>query len=55
MGNTFLKKSYTKHSRETNPRPSSKKSKLSITLDKKYKVLCSFFLLYAQVEDYQIY
>ena len=33
MRNIFLKKSYTKCGGETIPRPSSKKSKLSISLD----------------------
>ena len=33
MRNTFLEKSYTKCGRETFPRPFSKKSKLSISLD----------------------
>ena len=33
MRNTFLEKSYTKCGRETIPRPFSKKSKLSISLD----------------------
>ena len=33
MGNIFLEKSYTKRGGETIPRPFSKKSKLSISLD----------------------
>ena len=39
MGNIFLEKSYTKYGRETIPRPFSKKSKLSISLDQYTKVL----------------
>ena len=33
MRNTFLEKSYTKYDEETIPRPFSKKSKLSLSLD----------------------
>ena len=33
MSNIFVEKSYTKYARETIPRPLSKKSKLSISLD----------------------
>ena len=33
MRNTFLKKSYAKYGEETIPRPFSKKTKLSISLD----------------------
>ena len=33
MGNIFVEKSYTKYGRETIPRPFSKNSKLSISLD----------------------
>ena len=46
MRNTFLGKSYTKCSRETMPRPFSKKSKLSISLDQLTQVSYSLFLLY---------
>ena len=33
MRNIFVEKSYTKHAGETTPRPSSKKSKLCVSLD----------------------
>ena len=39
MRNIFLKKPYTKYDGETIPRPFSKKSKLSISLDQQSKVL----------------
>ena len=39
MRNAFLEKSYAKCDRETIPRPFSEKSKLSISLDQKCKVL----------------
>ena len=39
MTNIFLEKSFTKCSRETIPRPLSKKSKFSISLDQQTKVL----------------
>ena len=42
--NIFLKKSYRKCDREAIPRPFTKKSKLSISLDQLSKVLCSLFL-----------
>ena len=35
MGNIFLEKSYTKYGGEIIPRPFSKKSKLSISMDQK--------------------
>ena len=41
MRNIFLEKSYTKCGGETIPRPFSKKSKLSISLDQQSKVLCN--------------
>ena len=41
--NIFLEKSYTKCNGETIPRPISKNSKLSISLDQYSKVLYSFF------------
>ena len=44
MRNIFLEKSYTKCDGETIPKPLSKKSKLSISLDQS-KVLYSLFLL----------
>ena len=53
MRNIFLEKSYTKCSGETIPRPFSKKSKLSISLDQQSKVLYSLFLLCAKSKVYQ--
>ena len=47
MRNIFVEKSYTKCAGETIPRPSSKKSKLRISVDQSGKVLNSLFLLYA--------
>ena len=52
MRNIFLEKSYTECDRETSPKLFSKRSKLSISLDKEPKHLKSLFLLYVQVEDY---
>ena len=49
MRNIFVEKSYTKCAGETIPRPLSKKSKLSISLDQQCKVLNSLFLLYANL------
>ena len=49
MRNFFLEKSYTKHGRETIPRASSKKLKLSISLDQYSTVLYSLFLLHAKL------
>ena len=49
MRNIFLEKSYTKCDRQTSPRPFSKKSKLSISLDQKSKFLYSLYLLYAML------
>ena len=40
------------HSGEPSPRPFSKKSKLSISLDQQGEILYSLLLLYVQVEDY---
>ena len=53
--NIFLEKLYTKCGRETIPRPSSKKSKLSKSLDQQHKVLHSLFLLYAKLRAIEIY
>ena len=53
--NIFLEKSYTKCSGETIPRPFSKKSKLSISLDQYSKVLYSLFLLYVKLRGVEIY
>ena len=52
MRNIFLRKSYTKCGGEASPRPF--KSKLSISLDQQSEMLQSLFLLYVQVEVYQI-
>ena len=49
MRNIFLEKSYTKCGGETIPRPFSKKSKLSISLDQYSKVSYSLFLWYAKL------
>ena len=49
MRNIFLEKSYTKCGGETIPRPFSKKSKLSISLDQYSKVLYILFLLFAKL------
>ena len=54
MRNIFLEKSYTKYGGETIPRPFSKKSRLSISLDQQFKVLHSLFLLYAKLRAIEI-
>ena len=54
MRNIFVEKSYTKCAGETIPRPLSKKSKLSISLDQYRKVLNSLFLLYANFRAIEI-
>ena len=54
MGNIFVEKSYTKCAEETIPRPLSKKSKLSISLDQKCKVLNRLFPLYANLRAIKI-
>ena len=51
--NVFLENSFTKCDGETIPKPFSKKSKLSISLDQQSEVFYSFILLYVQVEGYQ--
>ena len=51
--NIFLKKSYTKCSGETSPRPFFEKFKLSISLDQQSKVLFSLFFFVCQVEGYR--
>ena len=48
----LLEKSFTKYGAETSPRPSSRKSKLNISLDKQSEILYSLILLYVQVENY---
>ena len=55
MRNIFLEKSYTKCGGETFPRPFSKKSKLSISLDQLPKVLYSLLLLYVKLMIIEIY
>ena len=55
MRNIFLEKSYTKCGRETIPRPFSKKSKLSISLDQYPKCLNCLFSLYAKLRAIEIY
>ena len=54
LRNIFVEKSYTKCAAETIPRPLSKKSKLSISLDQYCKVLNSLFLLYANLRAIEI-
>ena len=55
MRNIFIEKSYTKCGRETNPRPFSAKSKLSISLDLSSKVLYSLSLLYGKLQAIEVY
>ena len=45
----FLEKVYAKWGEETIPRPFSKKSKLSISLDRLHKVLYRMFLSYGKL------
>ena len=52
--NIFLEKLYTKCGGKTIPRPFSKKSKLSVSLDQQFKVLHSLFLLYAKLKAIKI-
>ena len=54
MGNIFVEKSYTKCAQEAIPRPLSKKSKLSISLDQDCTVLNSLFPLYANLRGIEI-
>ena len=54
MRNIFVEKSYTKSTGETIPRPLSKKSKLSTSLDQQCKVLNCVFLLYANLRAIEI-
>ena len=51
MRNIFLEKSYTKCGRETIPRPFSRKSKLSKSLDQYSKVLYILFLLFVKLRS----
>ena len=55
MRNIFVEKSYAKFGGETIPRPLSKKSKLSISLDQQCDVLNSLFLLYADLRTIEIW
>ena len=52
--NISVEKSYTICAGETIPRPLSKKSKLSISLDHLCKALNSLFLLYANLRAIEI-
>ena len=52
MRNIFVENSYTKCGGETIPRPFSKKSKLSLSLD--FKILYSLFTLYAILRAIEI-
>ena len=54
MRNILVEKSYAKCAGETIPRPLSKKSKLSISLDQYCKVLNSLFLLYTNLRAIEI-
>ena len=54
MRNIFVEKSYTKCAGETIPRPLSKKSKLSISLDQQCKVSNNLFLLYANLRAIKV-
>ena len=54
MCNIFVEKSYTKYGGETIPRPISKKSKLSISLDQYCKALDSLSPLYANLSAIEI-
>ena len=55
MQNIFLEKSYAKCGGQTIPRPFSKKSRLSISLDQQSKVLRNLFLLYSKQRTTEIY
>ena len=50
--NIFLK-NYAQYSGENSPRPFSENSKLSISMDQPFEVLCNLLLLNVQVEEYQ--
>ena len=54
MRNIFFEKSYTKCGEETIPRPFSKKTKLSISLDKYSKAVYGFLLLHANLRAVEI-
>ena len=55
MRNIFLGKWYIKCDGETTPRPVSKKSKMSLSLDQWSKVSYSLFLLYAKLRTIEKY
>ena len=55
MRNILFEKSYTKCGGESIPRPFSKNPKLSISLDRYCKILCSLSLLYAKLRTSEIY
>ena len=55
MRNIFVDKSYTKCVGETIPRPLSRKSKFSISLDQEFKVLNSLLPLYANLRGIEIW
>ena len=50
----FIEKSYTKFAGKTIPKPLSKKSKLSISLDQYCQILNSLFLLHANLRAIEI-
>ena len=54
MRNIVLERSHASCDREASSRLFHKKSKLSLSLYPRSKMLCSLFLLYLQVEVYQI-
>ena len=54
MRNIFVEKPYTECAGETIPKPLSKKSKLSISLDQLCKVLNSLILLHANLRTMEI-
>ena len=54
MRNIFVEKSYAKCAGEIIPRPLSKQSKLSISLDQQCNVLNSLFLLYANLRAIEV-
>ena len=53
--NIFVEKSYTNFGGETNPRPFSKKLKLTTSLDQQPKVLYNLFILNAKLRVVEIY
>ena len=55
MRNISLEKLHTKCGEETSPRPFSKKSKLSISLNQLSKFLYRLFLFYAKLRTIEIY